>query len=48
MDYDNSSDENEEIEMSDDGDDYGQIFLQHQIKKRRLLLLDTLGITLCA
>jgi len=47
MDFDDSEDENEEIEMSDDDDDYEQIFLQHELIKRRMLLLITLGATLC-
>jgi len=47
MDFDDLEDENEEIEMSDDGDDYEQIFFQHELIKRRMLLLITLGATLC-
>ena len=47
MDYDDPEDENENIEMTDDADDdYEQIFLQHELNKRRLLLLVTLGATL--
>ena len=47
MDFDDSEGENEEIEMSDDDDDYEQIFLQHELIKRRMLLLITLEAALC-
>ncbi|KAJ8451423.1 hypothetical protein Cgig2_017814 [Carnegiea gigantea] len=47
IDYDDLEGENEVIEMSDDDDDYEQIFLQHELDKRRMLLFVTLGATLC-
>ena len=47
MNFDDSEDENEEIEMSDDDDDYEQIFLQHELIKRRMFFLITLGAALC-
>jgi len=47
MNFDDSKDENEEIELSDDDDDYERIFFQHELIKRRMLLLITLGAALC-
>ena len=47
MNFDDSGDENEEIEMSDDDGNYEQIFLQHELNEKRMLLLVTLGATLC-
>ena len=46
MDHDDSEDENEKIEMSDDDDDNKEIFIQHELNKRGLLLFVTLGAIL--